>query len=174
MKIGVPKIAMLFSVTILAVFLYYMNVKGIEYIETNSIPMSSYVNATDWLSRNLGSNDIALVPHSVVFHSLNPSLKDKFKDYKTIWERTKITLRANTSSDEVSKVRYYLQAIILNEPRLKYLVIDWFNPYSNRIFINRSCSDLGDLLREVKTFDFEPPHIKWKNKLTICEVNRKT
>jgi hypothetical protein len=155
----------------LVIFLYFMNVKGIEYLADNSIPMTAYVNASEWLSRNLNINEIALVPQPTVFYSLNPEHKHQFKDYKILWDAAEITRRANTTENEVQKVRSYLEAVIQHEPRLKYLVVDWLYPYSSRIFKSHSCSDLGDVLYEVKRFGFQTPFAKWNNKVLICGIN---
>lgn len=164
-----PQLAIIFSIAILVLALYYMNVKGIEYIEDNSTPMGSFMNATSWLSKNLGPNDIVLVPHPAIFYTLDPQIKDQIKDYKTIWDGANVIWQANTTEGEVARVKYYLEGIIRHESSLKYVVIDWFYPYAKRIFKTQSCSDLGDLLHEVKRFDFQTPNVLWKNKLIVCE-----
>ena len=169
MKIGIIGLAPLISIAIVIIFLYYMNAKGIEYTEDNSTPLMGFSYAMDWLSDNLKSNDIALVPHVDLFYSLNPQFRSHLKDYKIIWYAANVPWRANTTDDEVTLVKQYLEAVILHESRLKFLVLDWFYPYSNRVL--QSCSDLGTLLYEAKRFEFQSPNNIWKNKVIICEVN---
>lgn len=165
--------AVIVGAIILIVYLYNMNIKGLQDTEDSSIPMSTFVSATEWLSKNLSPNDIVIVPHPTVFYSLNPLLSSQYRDYKIIWDISKVILQANTTDDEVAKVRYALEAVIRYQPQLKYLIVEWFYPYANRIFTTQSCSDFGNLLHEVKRFDFQTPYAKWKNKLVICGINGK-
>jgi hypothetical protein len=159
----------LVSAAVIAIYLSQMHENAIEYTEDNSITMASFVKAKEWLSSNLHEGKIALIPHPTVFYALAPELKANLKGYKTIWESTGVILQANTTDNEVMKVRQNLIEFIEKNRQLQYLVIDWDYSYSNPIFKTRSCKDLDYTLIQIESFDFVQPHSEWSSKMVICE-----
>jgi hypothetical protein len=143
---------------------------AVVYTEDNSVPMGAFVEAANWISGNLHSQEIALVPQSTVFYALDPQLRNNLKDYKTIWDSAGVVLRANTTDEEVMKVSQNLIDFIEKNKQLKYLVIDWSYPYSKMIFKTVSCADLGDdLLVQAKAINFVQPHTGWNSRISICQ-----
>jgi hypothetical protein len=156
---------------IIIIYLSYMHNRSVVYTQDNSVPMASFVQAAHWLSTNLHGQEIALVPQPTVFYALEPQLINNLKDYKTIWDSAGVVSRANTTNDEVIKVRQNLIDFIKKNKQVKYLLIDWFYRYSHTIFKDLSCADLANssLIVQAKSFNFVQPHTGWHSKLVICE-----
>ena len=54
--------------------------------------------------------------------------------YNYFWNSAEIIMRANTTQNEIIKVRDNLISYIDQNLNLKYLVRDWVDPYCNKIF----------------------------------------
>jgi hypothetical protein len=144
------------------------------FSEDHSTIMQSYAFATHWLSSNLNEDDIVFLPSGYVFWSSDPSLASKTESYKTVWDSSHIILRANTTESEISKVRQELRNTIHNDKHVKYLVLDWVDPYEVLLFKKNGCESFDDGLQEIKVFSFITPHDKWKNQITICKIQNIT
>src|SRR2546427_8535734 len=159
---------------LLAIFIPSMwNYAG-TYSEDHSTVMQSYAIATQWLSSNLNEDDIIFLPSESVFWSSDPSLVNRTESYKIVWDSSHIILRANTTESEISKVRQELRNTIHNDKRIKYLVLDWVDPYELLLFQNKGCESFDHRLQEIKSVSFITPHDKWKNKITICKIQSVT
>ena len=133
-----------------------------------SASLSAFVEASDWLSKKLGQDEIALVPMRDVFYALNPQMRDKLIDYKSLWSSAGVILQANTTKEEVLKVRSHFIYFLKENPLIKYVVRDWVDPYAKRLFEAVANDELIFLLREVKTIPFTLS-TGWSSKVTIYE-----
>jgi hypothetical protein len=161
------------SLAIIIIYLSQMHNYTISYTNNNSIPMTSFVKAGVWLHDNLNSQKMALVPEPTVFYVLEPQIKNRLIDYKSIWDVAGVQLRANTTDSEVLKVKQKLIDFMVRNKQIEYLVLDWFYPYSHKIFKTSSCSDIGNnILRQVSSFNFTLPESRWHNKVVICQTTK--
>ncbi|MGI0016706.1 MAG: hypothetical protein ACREBU_25055, partial [Nitrososphaera sp.] len=139
--------------------------------EEHSVAQGSFEDATNWLVANMGQEDIAIVPSPYVFTTFSNDLRDSIVDYKSLWDQTGVILRANTTDDEVSIVQQELLRYVATNQKVKFVVLDWVDPYETRIFKNRSCDDLGPgVLKQAKIFSFMLPHSKWQSSLVVCQT----
>ena len=142
--------------------------KALTLSNDSSTYLSAFVEASDWLSKNLGQDEIALVPMRDVFDALNPQMRDKLVDYKSLWKSTRVVLHADTTEEEVLKVRSYFIVFLKEKPLIKYVIRDWNDPYAKLLFEAIANDELMFLLREVKTIPFTLS-TGWSNKVTIYE-----
>ena len=147
---------------------------AVKLAEDKSIMMGSYVEATKWLSKNLENNEKAFLASQDVFFSIDPSLRDRSLDYKSLWERSGIIVDADTREQEVEIVRQELRSFIRDNEDVKYLIFDWVGKYSTKLLpYSKSCMGLDNLLQQATNFDFILPHSKWYNQIVICMVRNR-
>lgn len=147
---------------------------AVELTEDKSVMMGSFIEATKWLSKNLENNEKAFLASQDVFFSIDPSLRDRSLDYKSLWERSGIIIKADTRDQEVEIVRQELRSFIRENEDVKYFVFDWVGKYSNKLLpYPKRCMELDNLLQQATNFDFILPHSKWYNQIVICMVRNR-
>src|SRR5713226_1251910 len=144
----------LFAAIFIIILVNNMWQTSVNYSEDRSTLMQTYIFVTQWVSNNLEKDKIALLPMQSVFLSLDPTLANRSETYKDIWNSTHVILRANTTDSEVMKVRQELKNLIHNDTRVKYLVVDWIDPYATKLFVPKNCEAFDSILFEVKRFTF--------------------
>ena len=142
--------------------------KGLADARDGSTSLSVFVDASDWLSKNLGPDEIALVPMHNIFDVLNPQLRGKLIDYKSIWDLKGIIIQANTTKEEASDVRRCLVDFLKEKPQVRYVVRDWVDPYAKHLFEATVNDELFVLLHEVEVFPFTLS-TGWSNQITVYE-----
>jgi hypothetical protein len=132
----------------------------------SSTSLGAFVGAPEFLSKNLGQNEVALVPMIDVFYALNPGLHDKLIDYKALWDSAGVVLMADTTTSEVLRVRNYFIDFLKKNSQVKYIVRDWVDPYDIRIYELNVKDELMLLLHEMKMLPFMLS-TGWSNQVTI-------
>lgn len=143
---------------------------SVIYSDDRSASMQPYAPATQWLSNNLEIGKTVFLPNSGVFLAIDPTLSNKVESYQDFWKSTHTILRANTTDSEVAKVRQELKNFIHNNTSVKYLVVDWIDPYATKLFTPKQCDAFDNTLFEVKRFSFVTPHAQWHQQMIICGI----
>jgi len=138
------------------------------YSKDGSKSLGAFAEASTWLAKNLSKNETALVPMSSVFYVLAPELRNNLMPFKSLWDSVDVIYRANTTIDEVTRIRMYLINLLKTDSKIKYIVRDWGDPYSTSIFNLDSYDELMSILRETAVFSFNLS-TNWSNKITIYE-----
>lgn len=133
-----------------------------------STALGAFVEASAWLSENLRQNETALVPMRDVFYALSPQLRDKLVDYKSLWNSSGVVLKADTTEEEVLRVRNYFVIFLQGNLQVRYVVRDWVDPYARRLYEATAGDELMFLLREVETIPFTQSS-GWGSQITIYE-----
>jgi len=128
--------------------------------------MGTFVEASEWLSERLDRDENAVVPSIEVFLVLNPELSDRLVNYKLIWNSAGIAFHKRSSPEKLQKLHNYFNDFLKENPKVKYLVRDWVDPYARYLFEKND--ELVSLLKEVKTIPFTLS-TGWSNKITIYE-----
>ena len=138
------------------------------YSKDASSSTGVFVDASNWLSSNLGTEYLALVPMPDVFSVVSPSINSQLLSYSSLWASAGVTLQANTTDFEVLQVRNYLIDFLKENPSVRYVVRDWVDPYASRIFEANANDELMTLLREAKVI---PMTLRtgWSTKITIYQ-----
>ena len=131
-----------------------------------STSMGTFVEASEWLSERFDRDEIVVVPSIEVFLVLNPKLDERFVSYKSIWDSAGIAFHERSSPEKLQKLHNYFNDFLKKNPKLKYLVRDWVDPYARYLFEKND--ELVYLLKEVKTIPFTLS-TGWSNKITIYE-----
>lgn len=142
--------------------------KAFTSANNNSISLSPFIKASAWLSANLKQNEIAIVPMLDVFSAVNPELRDKLIDYKSLWDSAKVVLKADTTNEDVLKVRNYFITFLKENSQVRYVVRDWVDPFAKYLYEATTNDELMFLLREVETMSFKQSD-GWGNQITIYE-----
>ena len=142
--------------------------KALKLSNDGSTSLSTFVEASNWLSKNLKDDQVALTPMPDVFYILNPELKEKLIHYKSVWDSAGIILQANTTKDEILKVRSNLLKFLKENSKIKYVVRDWIDPYAKNLYEVNVNDELMILLQEVEEFSFTLS-TGWSDKITIYE-----
>ena len=138
-----------------------------------SIALGAFVEASEWLSERLKQDEIAVVPSPEVFTVLNPELRNKLVDYKSIWHLAGVGLRERGDRDRLQRLRSYFIDFLQGNWAVKYVVRDWGELYVTSLFRAMVSDDLMFHLREVKTVPFTLS-TGWSSQMTIYEVVRYT
>ncbi|WGM90391.1 MAG: hypothetical protein NUK63_04525 [Candidatus Bathyarchaeum tardum] len=138
------------------------------YSSDGSISTGVFIEASKWLSNNLGENEMALVPMSEVFSVVNPEFADRLISYPSIWNSSGVFLEADTPDSKVLEVRDCLINFLEGHPNVKYVVRDWVDPYAKRLYDAKINDELMIILKEVKVIPFTLS-TNWSNKITIYE-----
>jgi len=139
---------------------------GLTYSKDASTSMGTFVEASGWLSERLGQDEIAVVPSIEVFLVLNPELSDRLVDYKSLWNSAGIAFHERSSPKKLQRLHNYFNDFVKENPKVKYLVRDWVDPYARYLFEKNDA--LASFLKEVKTIPFTLC-TGWSNKITIYE-----
>lgn len=123
-------------------------------VYTEMISQVVFYEASNWLSQNLGQNDVAVAPATGLFYSANPSLKGKLIDYRSFWDASGIALQADTTEDDVLKVRSYFLEYLKSNPQVKYVVRDWISPLAERLYEASTSDELMMQLQQIKEIPF--------------------
>ncbi len=134
----------------------------------NSAAMGTFVEASKWLSKNLGQDEIAVVPTIEVFYVLNPELRGRLVDYKSIWNSVGVEFRDRSDQDKMLQLRAYFIVFLNFNFSVRYIVRDWVDPYAKYLFEQTVNDDLMLLLREVKVVPFTLSS-GWSNRIRIYE-----
>jgi len=162
---------LLFLVSLCSVYAYHaisMWQEASTYSEDGSVSLSVFAEASKFLSQNLKQNEMALVPMRDVFYSLNPQMRDSLIDYKSLWDATKIVLKADTKETEAARVRSYFIDFLRENPQVRYVVRDWVDPYARLLYEATVSDELMNLLSEAKNMPFILS-TGWSNRVTIYE-----
>lgn len=138
-----------------------------------SASLGVYVETANWLSETLGSTETVLVPMREVFVALAPQLRDRLLDYKSIWDSAGVVLKADTTEEEVVRVRNRFVSFLRDEYQVRFVIRDWIDPYARRLFEAVTSDDLMFLLHEVETFPFTQSS-GWGSEITIYETMKFT
>jgi uncharacterized protein YqiB (DUF1249 family) len=138
-----------------------------------SIAMGAFIEASQWLSQNLKQDEIVVVPSPEVFRVLNPELRDRLIDYKSIWRAAGVELRERGDIRRIQSVRDYLIDFLQGNWSIKYVVRDWGEVYVRSLFDAAVNDELMLLLREAKVVPFTLS-TGWSSKMTVYEVVRYT
>jgi hypothetical protein len=138
-----------------------------------SIPLGTFVEASDWLSKNLKQEEIAVVPFLVVFSVLNPELRDRLVDYSIVWQSAGVQIGERGDIERLQSLREYFINFLQGNWSIRYVVRDWGDPYVRSLFDAPASDELMFLLREVKVVPFTLSS-GWSSKITIYEVVRYT
>jgi len=130
------------------IFLPSMLSTGIEKITINSNTMITYKRTAEWLVRNILPDQQALLPLEQIFYFYEPRLKNNTLGYEFIWKEAGVVLKADTTPEELMRVRRTLINYIMSNPNLHFLVLDWMDPITN-IFKIASNDELNIILRPV-------------------------
>jgi hypothetical protein len=147
---------------------YSMWEKATALSSDGSTSLSAYAKASEWLSETLKSSETALVPMREIFVALNPELRDRLIDYQSLWSSSGVVLEADTTAQEVLKVRDYFISFVKEDFQLKYVLRDWVDPYARRLYEAISNDELMFLLHEVDTIPFTIS-TGWGSQVTIYE-----
>lgn len=142
--------------------------KALVFSKDGSNSLSVFIEASEWLSKNLKEDEIALVPMPNVFYVANPELKDKLVHYRSLWDSAGVILQANTTEDEILKVRSYFVSFLKENSQVKYVVRDWVDPYAKLLYEANINDELMILIREAKVIPFTLS-TGWSSKITIYE-----
>lgn len=139
---------------------------GLSYSKDSSVAMGTFVTVSEWLSKNLEQEEIAVVPSLDIFLVLNPELRDNFVDYQSIWDSANISFQERSSPETLLELHEYFNNFLEENPRVRYLVLDWVSPYARYIFEENY--NLQTLVKEIKTIPFMLS-TGWSSKITIYE-----
>ncbi len=147
------------AVLLVLTMFYLLNINfmwqnAIIYSKDASSSTGVFVDASKWLSSNLGAEDLILVPMSDVFSVVNSGINTRFVSYRSIWDSAGVVLQANTTDSEVLQVREYMIALLKEDPHVKYVVRDWVDPYATRLYKVKANDELMALIHEVKVIPF--------------------
>lgn len=142
--------------------------KGLTSSRDGSDSLGAFAKASDFLSQNLGQDEIAIVPMRDVFYVLNPKLSGRLVDYESIWKETGVLLQANTTKEETLKVRLFLINYLASNSRVKFVVKDWVDSYATPIYEGIGSEELMTLLNEVQMFPFTLS-TGWSSEITVYE-----
>ena len=138
------------------------------YSKDASVSTGVFVDASRWLSSNLGAEEMVIVPMPAIFSVINPDLTSKLVSYHSIWDSAGVILQASTTDSEVLQVRNYLIDFLKENPQVKYVVRDWVGGYSKPLYEANVDDELMILIREAKVIPFTSSD-GWSNKITIYE-----
>jgi len=158
---------MLLGLVYVSILFFLIN-EALIYSSDGNASLGAFVEASTWLAKNLSKNETALVPMPSVFYVLAPELRNNLMPFKSLWDSVDVIYRANTTIDEVTRVRMYLINLLKTDSRIKYIARDWVDPYSTSIFNLDSYDELMCILRETAVFSFNLS-TNWSNKITIYE-----
>jgi len=127
---------------------------ALTYSKDNSTAMGTFVQASEWLSKRLGQDEIAVVPSIEVFYVLNPELCDRLVDYRSLWASAGVSLRERTDRDKLLQLRKYFIDFLKGNFSARYIVRDWMDPYAMHLFEAPIDDELMLLLREVEVIPF--------------------
>jgi hypothetical protein len=140
--------------------------RGLASSNDASTSMGAFFETSEWLSENLDQNEIVVVPSIEIFLVLNPELSQRFVNYRSIWDSADISFQERSSAEKLQKLQNYFNEFLKENPKVKYLVLDWVDPYARYIFEKND--ELLFLLEEVKVIPFTLS-TGWSNKITIYE-----
>lgn len=141
---------------------------ALTYSKDSSIAMGTFVQVSEWLSKMLAQDEIAVVPTIEVFYVLNPELCDRLVDYKSLWNSAEVSLRERTDQDKLLQLRRYFIDFLKGNFSARYIVRDWVDPYAKYLFEAPMDDELMFLLREVKVVPFTLS-TGWSSEITIYE-----
>lgn len=133
-----------------------------------SSSLDVFVETSEFLFQNLKQDEKALVPMPTTFYVMNPELRDKLIEYKSLWDSSGIIFQANTSKEEILKVRSHFIDFLKETPQVKYIVHDWVDPYAKHIFESIVNDELMPLFNQVKIIPFTLS-TGWSSMITIYE-----
>jgi len=142
--------------------------KGLTYSRDGSISLGAFVEASEFLSENLKQGETALVSMLDVFYILDPELRGKLVGYHSIWVSAGVILQANTTKEEILKVRSYFVKFLKENLQVKFIVRDWVDPYAKHLYEANVTDELMILIREAKVIPFALS-TGWSSKITIYE-----
>ena len=142
--------------------------KALIYSKDASDSLSVFIEASEWTSKNLKEGEIALIPMPDIFYVANPELKNKLVDYRSLWRSAGVILQANTTKEEILKVRSYFVNFLKENQQVKYVVRDWVDPYSKPLYEANVNDELAILIREAKVIPFTLS-TGWSSKITIYQ-----
>lgn len=142
--------------------------KALIYSKDGSNSLGVFVKALEWLSKNLKENETALVPMPSVFYVCNPELRERLVHYRSLWDSAGVILQANTTKDEILKVRSHFVNFLKENSQVKYVVRDWVDPYAKLLYEANVNDELMILIREAKVIPFTLS-TGWSSKITIYE-----
>jgi hypothetical protein len=84
------------------------------YSKDASTAMGSFVEASDWISKELREGEIAVVPSREVFEVLNPQLRGRLLDYQSIWHSAGVEFRERSDPKKMQEVLDFFVNLIKN------------------------------------------------------------
>jgi len=138
--------------------------EAVNFTYGSSYIMSNYPEAARWLVHNLGDNELAIVPSSVVFEALEPELKGRIIPFSDIWKGAGVFLAADNTIGHILAVRRYL-AQYLRLEKIGYILVSRNDPYSARLFEG----EIQDELVLLKIIEFHSESLFWNDPVTVYE-----
>ncbi|MHA1705614.1 MAG: hypothetical protein ACTSUX_05990 [Promethearchaeota archaeon] len=142
---------------------------GMMKVNHDSNTMFPYQETAKWLTEKLGSGQRVLLPLEKIFYFYAPELRDNALGYSVIWKKTGVILKADTAYEELLRVRRTLITYVIENPEIRFLVVDWMDPII-RIFKLQVSDELKVMLR--------PAHIEqvrsgsYRPQIVVYEVVR--
>ncbi len=161
--------------SLIILFLFYaflgfsMWQKAATYSADSSTAMGTFVETSEWLSKTLKQDEIAVVPTASVFQALNPELRYKLVDYKSLWDSVGVKFHERFSKEKLRVVQKHFNDFIKENPRVTYVVRDWVDAYAKYLFEKND--ELVSILREVKVMPFTLS-TGWSNRITVYKHAR--
>jgi len=146
---------------------------SVDYSEEKSLRLGTLYYTAKWLSENLKDDQVAIIPNSQVLWSHDTSLINRTQSFKEVWQLSGIILQANTTETEKEEARNHLREYVKNNPKVKYLVIDWADKYGTAYFSPRNCEKFEQNWVEAERFvhQFTNRHGEpWTAGTKICEI----
>ncbi len=106
-----------------------------DYLPMNSEYMATYQRTAKWLEKNVNENEYVLVPFSFIFEYNLEKYKENLISYEVIWDDINVNpLKLDLTQEEKIEARDHLINFIENNKSIKYVVIDWIDPYIRSIY----------------------------------------
>lgn len=106
-----------------------------DYIPMNSEYMSTYQRTANWLANNTNENESMIVPFSFIFEYHIEDYRENLISYEMIWDAINIyPLKLDLTYEEKIEARDYLINLIESDKFIRYIVIDWIDPYIKNIY----------------------------------------
>lgn len=154
-------------------FVHNTWVEGLALSKNASQTMGLYEETSRWLATNLKENEVAIVPLEVVFHISNAELKNKTVPYKLFWDKVGVAFRADNTIEEHYLVQDQLVSFIREDSSVKYVVVDWMDPYCKTILYYSLGvqNELVLLLKKVHEESIIRPE-QWIPRIRVYEIVR--
>jgi len=165
------RLYVLFLALLLFLWIPGMWINGFNRSREADQTMGLYRKTSQWLVANLEGNSVAIVPVEVVFHVLNPELRNRTVPYKLFWDKAEVAIRADNTVEEYYMVQEQLINFIKENNSAGYVVVDWMDAYCKPILyyslgVNE---ELSQLLHKVHEEAVIRPN-QWVPRIRIYEI----